>query len=176
MVPQVVVCSLTAACGIFPSEIPDFRRFDSTIWRDKKENRNRTRGARMRAAFANLDCDKWVGLEHDFPAPPDGGHAGTRGVSRLLRCVVCGCVSEPDDCIGLGALLTLDDIEFHVIALFQSFIAIQLYCRVMNEDIRSVIASDESVALGVVEPLDLALELSHRDLPFLRLYGSVSEA
>jgi hypothetical protein len=35
----------------------------------------------------------------------------------------------------------------------------------MNENIRPVFTSDESVALGVVEPLDLSLVLSHRFLP-----------
>jgi hypothetical protein len=32
----------------------------------------------------------------------------------------------------------------------------------MNENIRPVIASDESVALGIVKPLDLPFVLSHR--------------
>jgi hypothetical protein len=41
----------------------------------------------------------------------------------------------------------------------------------VNENIRPVITSDESVALGVVEPFHLAFELSHRDLPFLPLDG-----
>jgi hypothetical protein len=40
----------------------------------------------------------------------------------------------------------------------------------MNEYIRPVFASDESVALGVVKPLDLSLELSHSFLPF---FGSL---
>jgi len=37
-----------------------------------------------------------------------------------------------------------------------------LNCRVVDENIRPVITSDESVALGVVEPLDFAFVLSHR--------------
>ena len=73
-----------------------------------------------------------------------------------------GGISLPNYRIRLRALLPLDDVEFHIIALFQSFVAIQLNCRVVNENIWPVIASDESVALGVVEPLDFAFVLSHR--------------
>jgi hypothetical protein len=39
----------------------------------------------------------------------------------------------------------------------------------VNEYIRPVFASDESVALGVVEPLDLSFVLSHRFLPFFHV-------
>jgi hypothetical protein len=82
---------------------------------------------------------------------------------------VGGCIPESADRVGLGSLLTLDDVELHVIALFQSFVTIQLDRRVVNENIWPVITTDESVALGVVEPFDLAFVLSHRVLPFLRL-------
>jgi hypothetical protein len=73
-----------------------------------------------------------------------------------------GCVSLPDYGIRLRAFLPLNDVEFYVIALFQSLVAIQLDCRVVNENIRPVVASDESVALGVVKPLHFAFKLSHR--------------
>jgi hypothetical protein len=56
----------------------------------------------------------------------------------------------------------LDDVELDVIALFQRFVSIQLNRRVVNEYIRPVFTSDESVALGVVKPLDLPFVLSHR--------------
>ena len=75
----------------------------------------------------------------------------------------------PDHSIRLGTLLPLDDVEFHFIALFQSLVAVQLDCRVVNENIRPVVASDESVALGVVEPLHFAFELSHR-VAFLAVF------
>src|SRR5215469_5679541 len=78
-----------------------------------------------------------------------------------------GGVPEPDDSIGLGTLLTLDDIEFHVIALFQSFVSVQLNRRVMDKYVWPVFTPDESVALGVVEPLDLTFVLSHRLPPSL---------
>ena len=41
----------------------------------------------------------------------------------------------------------------------------------MNENIRPVFASDESIALGVVEPLDLPFVLGHRLLLSLVLRG-----
>src|SRR5439155_24821875 len=82
--------------------------------------------------------------------------------SALLGRVMGGCVSLPDDCIRLRAFLPLDDVEFHIIALFQSLVAIQLDCRVVNENIWPVVASDESVAISVFEPLHFAFELSHR--------------
>ena len=85
-----------------------------------------------------------------------------------------GCISLPDHCIRLGAFLPLNDVELHVIALFQSLVAIELYCRVVNENIWPVIASDESIALGVIEPFDLAFELSHRDCLSCHLGGLMS--
>ena len=86
-----------------------------------------------------------------------------------------GCVSHTDNCIRLRTFLPLDDIELYIIALFQSLVTIQLDCRVVNENIWPVIASDESVALGVVEPLDFDFLLSHRVLTFLPLRGLVGE-
>jgi hypothetical protein len=72
---------------------------------------------------------------------------------------------ETDYGIRLRALLAFDYIELDLIALFERFVPVQLNCRVVNEYIRPVFASDESVALGVVEPLDLPFVLSHRFLP-----------
>ena len=82
---------------------------------------------------------------------------------------VMGCVPHADYRIRLGAFLTLDDVKFNVIALFQRFVSVQLDCGVMNEHIRPVFTSDESIALGVIEPLDLTFELGHRLLPSLVL-------
>ena len=86
-----------------------------------------------------------------------------------------GCISLPDYRIRLGAFLPLDDVEFHIIAFFQSLVAIQLNCRVVNENIWPVVASDESVALGVIEPLHFAFELSHRGCLSCHLRGFMSE-
>ncbi len=78
-----------------------------------------------------------------------------------------GGVPEPDDTIGLWTLLTLDDVKLNIIALFQSLVPIQLYCRIVDEYVWPVFTPDESVALGVVEPLDLTFVLSHRLPPSL---------
>lgn len=83
-----------------------------------------------------------------------------------LGCVV-GCVSEPHYRIGLRPFLTLDDIELNIIALFQGFVPVQLNCGVVNEYVWPVFTPDESVALGIVEPLDFSFVLSHRLPPSL---------
>ena len=80
-------------------------------------------------------------------------------------------VSKTDNCIRLRTFLTLNDVELNVIALFQRFVSVQLDRRVVDEYIRPVFTSDESVALGVVEPLDLPFVLSHRLLLSLGLAG-----
>ena len=84
-----------------------------------------------------------------------------------LGCVVGGLVPQANDGICLGPFLSLNDVEFDVIALFQGFVTVQLNRRVMDEYIWPVFTSDESVALGVVKPLDLTFELSHRLPPSL---------
>ena len=78
-----------------------------------------------------------------------------------------GVIPQANDGIGLRSFLALNDVELHVIALLQGLVALQLYRRVMNENVWPVITSDESVALGVVEPLHLTFELSHRLPPSL---------
>jgi len=85
-----------------------------------------------------------------------------RPVLIRLGCVVSGCVPEADYGVRLGALLALNDVELNLIALFQSLVPVELDGGIVNEYIRPVIASNESVALGVVKPLDLPFELSHR--------------
>jgi len=86
----------------------------------------------------------------------------------VLRRVVSGVIPEPDYRIRLRTFLTLNDIELDLIVLFQRFVSIQLNRRVVDEYIRPIVAADESVALSVVEPLDLPFVLSHGTLPFLR--------
>jgi hypothetical protein len=81
-----------------------------------------------------------------------------------------GCsILEADYCIRLRTFLTLDDIELNFIALFQSFVPVQLDRGVMDEYIWPVFTPDESIALGVVKPLDLPFVLSHRLLLSLGL-------
>lgn len=78
-----------------------------------------------------------------------------------------GGIAMASDRVRLRALLALDNIELNFIALFERFVAVQLDRRVVNKYIRSVFTPDESIALGVIEPLHFALVLSHRVLPFL---------
>ena len=80
-------------------------------------------------------------------------------------------VPEANHSICLGAFLALDDVELDLIAFFERFVSVQLNRRVMDKYVRPVFASDESVALGVVKPLDLTFVLSHRLLPSLGLTG-----
>ena len=82
-----------------------------------------------------------------------------------------GAVSEAKNAISLRAFLALNDVELDLIAFFERFVSVQLNRRVMDEYIWPVFASDESVALGVVKPLDLTFVLSHRLLPSLVVRG-----
>jgi hypothetical protein len=95
---------------------------------------------------------------------------------RRLSSVVSSSIPKANHGIRLGTFLTFDYVEFDLIAFLERFVSVQLDCRVVNEYIWPVVASDESVALGVVEPLDLSLVLSHRFLPSLYLwrYGGLS--
>lgn len=77
-------------------------------------------------------------------------------------------IPEADHGIRLGAFLAVYDIKLDFIAFLKRLVPIELNCRVVNEYIRSVLASDESVTLGVVEPLNLSFVLSHRSyLPWV---------
>ena len=89
---------------------------------------------------------------------------------RLAQaCGLSGCavraVPVANDRVRLGTLLAFYDVELDLIAFLERFVPIQLDRRVVDEYIWPVVTSDESVALGVVEPLDLTFVLSHRLLP-----------
>ena len=75
-----------------------------------------------------------------------------------------GRVLVADNCIRLWAFLPLDDVELYVIALFQSLVSVQLNRGIVNEHVGAVFPSNESIALGVVKPLDLPFVLSHNSL------------
>jgi hypothetical protein len=76
-------------------------------------------------------------------------------------------VLEECHCIRLRAFLSFDYVELDLIAIFECFVPIQLDCRVVDEYIRPVFASDESVALGVVKLLNNSFVLCHKFLPSL---------
>ena len=58
----------------------------------------------------------------------------------------------------LRALLAVDDLKLNVIAFGEAFVAFAGDAGIMNENIWTVVAADESVPLGVVEPLYLSLD------------------
>ena len=69
----------------------------------------------------------------------------------------------------LPALGPLGDVEFHSLALLQALETARLDSREMHENVFAILAADEAVALGVVEPLYCSL-FCHVDtgVPFNR--------
>jgi hypothetical protein len=65
------------------------------------------------------------------------------------------------DVSGLRAFLPLDDFEFHLIAFLQALVALGIDSAVVNENIRTIIAPNESEPFGIVEPLDRSSQTSH---------------
>src|SRR5258708_40255157 len=65
---------------------------------------------------------------------------------------------------GLRALRTVNDLELHCLTFLERTEAVALDGRVVHEDIAASVTLDETVPLGVVEPLDLACD-AHRSLP-----------
>ena len=69
--------------------------------------------------------------------------------------------------IGLGSFRPLDDVELYLVTFLQGFVAVQLNRAVVYEDIRTVVTAEESVPLGIIEPLHCTFELRHLALTFL---------
>ena len=57
---------------------------------------------------------------------------------------------------GLGAFSALSNFEFHFLVLFKNLEAFHLNGGKMHKNIRTVILGDETIPLGLVEPLNLA--------------------
>src|SRR5512138_2540182 len=72
-------------------------------------------------------------------------------------CVVLGS----GDVSGLRSLRTVDDLELNRLALFEGAEAVTRDGGVVHEHVASTLALDEPIALGIVEPLDLACN-THR--------------
>lgn len=70
-----------------------------------------------------------------------------------------------DNFTGLWTLLALDDFKLHLITFLQALVALGSDGAVVNEDIRSIVAADESEALGIVKPLDCSFNTRHLRLP-----------
>jgi hypothetical protein len=79
-----------------------------------------------------------------------GDSALTR--ARLLAYFVTNFF-ETRDLLGLGAFASLNDVKFHLVALFEALITLALDGAVVNEDVSPALAAEESVTLCVVEPL-----------------------
>src|SRR3954463_8105097 len=65
------------------------------------------------------------------------------------------------DVAGLRALRTVNDLELDRLAFLERTEAVALDRRVVDEHVTASVAFDESVTLGVVEPLDLTCD-THR--------------
>src|ERR1700691_5319480 len=113
-------------------------------------------------------------IRRNTTLPPGGGVRGNVWTCPCLRGGVggVGFIPEADTAIRLWAFLPFNNIELDLVAFFQRLVPIKLDCRVVDEYIRSVLTSDESVALGVVEPLNLSFVLSHRFLPSFFLWNT----
>src|SRR5215208_6053231 len=72
-------------------------------------------------------------------------------------CVVLGSGNVS----GLRALRAVDDLELNRLALFEGAEAVARDSGVVHEHVASAFTLDEPIALGVVEPLDLACN-THR--------------
>ena len=103
----------------------------------------------------------------------EGSKVATRGLILLrhVATMLSGCpmvsVLKVCHCIRLRAFLSFDYVELDLIAIFERFVPIQLDCRVVDEYIRPVFASDESEALGVIKPLNNSFVLCHKFPPSL---------
>jgi hypothetical protein len=73
--------------------------------------------------------------------------------NRLAYRTVWGRSRLLDDVGGLRSFLAFDDFKFHFVAFLQAAIAVACDGGIMNEDVGAVLAADESVTLGIVEPL-----------------------
>jgi hypothetical protein len=80
---------------------------------------------------------------------------------RFLRREALGYFSNSSYGIGLGALLSLNDVEFHLVPFFQALVSIELDRAVMDKHVGSIVAADKAVTLRVIEPLHFAFVLSH---------------
>jgi hypothetical protein len=76
--------------------------------------------------------------------------------------VALGCaVSRFGDVGGLRTFGTLSDLKFDFVPLLQALISFSRDRAVVNEDVRSTLATDETVSFCVVEPLDRTFQTFH---------------
>src|SRR5207253_7933081 len=92
-----------------------------------------------------------------------GYEARRRERRRAGREVVLGFGDVPR----LRTLWAVDDLELDRLTLFQGPEAVATDRGVMHEDVAAALPFNETVALGVVEPLDLACD-AHRSSSLLK--------
>jgi len=62
---------------------------------------------------------------------------------------------------GLRTFLAFNDLKLHLVTLLKALVTFAADGAVMNKDIRTIIASDESKPLGIVEPFYGSFETRH---------------
>ena len=62
------------------------------------------------------------------------------------------------DLIGLWSLLALDNVKLNIIAFLQGFVAIRCDSTVVDKNIRTIVAANETEAFSVVKPLHLTFQ------------------
>jgi hypothetical protein len=75
--------------------------------------------------------------------------------SGRLRCSLLGYA------LCLRAFLSLNNFEFNVIALLETFVSLRLDGTVVDEHIRAVIPADKAEALCVIEPFNFTFNSRH---------------
>ena len=66
---------------------------------------------------------------------------------------------ETEYLIGLRALCSLNDVKFDFIPFFKALVTLALDRAVVDEDVRSPLAAQESITFRVVEPLNSSFVL-----------------
>ena len=80
------------------------------------------------------------------------------------------------DVRSLRSLLTLGDLELHLVAFLQALVSLRSDRAVVNEDVRSIGAPNETVAFRVIEPLDGSFQSFHTPLFLHILRGGPGRA
>src|SRR5262249_25423986 len=80
-----------------------------------------------------------------------GRPTGRPSLQKICYCLECL------DVLCLQALGSLDDVELHRLAFLQAAEALVLNGGVVNEHVLAVLAADETIAFGVIEPLHCSL-------------------
>ena len=116
---------------------------------------------KQRFTALSIYCDNRLASGRNSAAPPGSGGACEPSVFWKPLSRVADRISQTNYRIRLSAFLTLNDVKLDVVSFFQRFVSVQLDRRIVDEHVWPVFPTDESVALRIIEPLDLTFELSH---------------